>query len=152
MHAEDILWAENLDSRQNVLKLRIMTPLPIGNDWKRKRERENWKSLRPVEALSTGFYVAWLQYHRLVFEIPINKSFPKRRGWDGYWGVCLKGFLTDNNGDGGFFFLLEIMDYKVVKLTLNTITVTQFKSWRQRKNGSNPPATGKLCYAFIMFA
>lgn len=104
MHAEDILWAENLDSRQNVLKLRIMTPLPIGNDWKRKRERENWKSLRPVEALSTGFYVAWLQYHRLVFEIPINKSFPKRRGWDGYWGVCLKGFLTDNNGDGFFFF------------------------------------------------
>lgn len=70
MHAEDILWAENLDSRQNVLKLRIMTPLPIGD----------WKSLRPVEALSTGFYVAWLQYHRLVFEIPINKSFPKRRG------------------------------------------------------------------------
>lgn len=47
----------------------------------RERERErNWKSLRPVEALSTGFYVAWLQYHRLVFEIPINKSFPKRRG------------------------------------------------------------------------
>lgn len=122
MHAEDI-WCtdlENLDYRQNVLELRIMTPLPVGNDWKRKRKSEKLEKLTTSGSIVNRLHVAWLQNHRLVFEIPINKSFPKRRGWDDNWGVCLKGFLTENNGEGWFFFLLEIMDCKVVKLTLNS--------------------------------
>lgn len=122
MHAEDI-WCtdlENLDYRQNVLELRIMTPLPVGNDWKRKRKSEKLEKLTTSGSIVNRLHVAWLQNHRLVFEIPINKSFPKRRGWDDNWGVCLKGFLTENNGEGYFLFLLEIMDCKVVKLTLNS--------------------------------
>lgn len=120
MHAEDIWWTdlENLDYRQNVLELRIMTPLPVGNDWKRKSEK--LEKLTTSGSVVNRLHVAWLQNHRLVFEIPINKSFPKRRGWDDNWGVCLKGFLTENNGEGYFLFLLEIMDCKVVKLTLNS--------------------------------
>lgn len=122
MHAEDIWWTDlensNLDYRQNVLELRIMTPLPVGNDWKRKSEK--LEKLTTSGSVVNRLHVAWLQNHRLVFEIPINKSFPKRRGWDDNWGVCLKGFLTENNGEGWFFFLLEIMDCKVVKLTLNS--------------------------------
>lgn len=122
MHAEDIWWTdlENLDYRQNVLELRIMTPLPVGNDWKRKRKSEKLEKLTTSGSIVNRLHVAWLQNHRLVFEIPINKSFPKRRGWDDNWGVCLKGFLTENNGEGCFIFLLEIMDCKVVKLTLNS--------------------------------
>lgn len=122
MHAEDIWWTdlENLDYRQNVLELRIMTPLPVGNDWKRKRKSEKLEKLTTSGSVVNRLHVAWLQNHRLVFEIPINKSFPKRRGWDDNWGVCLKGFLTENNGEGYFLFLLEIMDCKVVKLTLNS--------------------------------
>lgn len=122
MHAEDIWWTdlENLDYRQNVLELRIMTPLPVGNDWKRKRKSEKLEKLTTSGSIVNRLHVAWLQNHRLVFEIPINKSFPKRRGWDDNWGVCLKGFLTENNGEGYFLFLLEIMDCKVVKLTLNS--------------------------------
>lgn len=122
MHAEDI-WCtdlENLDYRQNVLELRIMTPLPVGNDWKRKRKSEKLEKLTTSGSVVNRLHVAWLQNHRLVFEIPINKSFPKRRGWDDNWGVCLNGFLTENNGEGYFLFLLEIMDCKVVKLTLNS--------------------------------
>lgn len=122
MHAEDIWWTdlENLDYRQNVLELRIMTPLPVGNDWKRKRKSEKLEKLTTSGSVVNRLHVAWLQNHRLVFETPINKSFPKRRGWDDNWGVCLKGFLTENNGEGYFLFLLEIMDCKVVKLTLNS--------------------------------
>lgn len=122
MHAEDIWWTdlENLDYRQNVLELRIMTPLPVGNDWKRKRKSEKLEKLTTSGSVVNRLHVAWLQNHRLVFEIPINKSFPKRRGWDDNWGVCLKDFLTENNGEGYFLFLLEIMDCKVVKLTLNS--------------------------------
>lgn len=122
MHAEDIWWTdlENLDYRQNVLELRIMTPLPVGNDWKRKRKSEKLEKLTTSGSVVNRLHVAWLQNHRLVFEIPINKSFPKRRGWDDNWGVCLKGFLTENNGEGWVFLLLEIMDCKVVKLTLNS--------------------------------
>lgn len=94
--------------------------LPVGNDWKRKRKSEKLEKLTTSGSVVNRLHVAWLQNHRLVFEIPINKSFPKRREWDDNWGVCLKGFLTENNGEDLFFFLLEIMDCKVVKLTLNS--------------------------------
>lgn len=83
-------------------------------------ESEKLEKLTTSGSVVNRLHVAWLQNHRLVFEIPINKSFPKRRGWDDNWGVCLKGFLTENNGEGYFLFLLEIMDCKVVKLTLNS--------------------------------
>lgn len=87
---------------------------------KRKRKSEKLEKLTTSGSVVNRLHVAWLQNHRLVFEIPINKSFPKRRGWDDNWEVCLNSFLTENNGEGCFFFLLEIMDCKVVKLTLNS--------------------------------
>lgn len=83
-------------------------------EWETGKAYDQWKRCQQASCRLAA------KPHRLVFEIPINKSFPKRRGWDDNWGVCLKGFLTENNGEGWFFFLLEIMDCKVVKLTLNS--------------------------------